>query len=115
LAEAKREIEELKKQKTPPPAFVKANVLKTPEGEKEPRKKREAKHNHGRRREVPTRIVEHQIIYCPQCRNRLGGLSEARRRQVIEMVPPPQWKSRSMWSTTAGVVSARSGAKRHWM
>src|SRR5712691_2685607 len=85
LAEAKREIEELKKQKTPAPAFVKANVLKPPEGEKKLRKKREAKHNHGRRREAPTRIVEHAITFCPQCRSRLGGISEARRRQVIEI------------------------------
>lgn len=89
LAAAKREIEELKKQKTPLPAFVKANVLKPAQDEKKPRKKREAKHNHGRRREAPTRIVEHAIAFCPHCRSRLGGVSEARRRQVIEIAPPP--------------------------
>ena len=41
-------IEELEKQKTPPPAFVKANVKKPEVEEKKPRKKREAQHNHAR-------------------------------------------------------------------
>ncbi len=54
LVEANRRIEELEKQKTPPAAFVKANVKKPPEGEKKTRKKRDAKHNHARRREKPT-------------------------------------------------------------
>src|SRR5437588_696316 len=58
-------------------------------GEKKPRKKREAQHNHGRRREAPTRIVEHWIGSCPECASRLGGVSVARRRQVIEIAPPP--------------------------
>ncbi len=35
-------IEELEKQKTPPPAFVKADVKKPATQEKTPRKKREA-------------------------------------------------------------------------
>lgn len=41
-------IEELEKQKMPPPAFVKANVKKPQEEEKKQRKKREARPNHGR-------------------------------------------------------------------
>ena len=89
LAAAHKRIEELEKQKTPPPAFAKANVKKPEAGEKKPRKKREAQHNHGRRREVPTRIVEHQMVSCPACASRLGGVSVARRRQVIEIPPPP--------------------------
>ena len=89
LAVAQKRIEELEKQKTPPPAFAKANVKKKASGEKKPRKKRAAQHNHGRRREAPTRIVEHGIRLCPVCASRLGGVSVARRRQVIEIAPPP--------------------------
>lgn len=89
LATAQKRIEELEKQKTPPPAFVKANVKKPEDGEKKPRKKREAQYNHGRRREAPTRIIEHRLLSCPVCASRLGGVSVARRRQVIEIPPPP--------------------------
>ena len=89
LAAAQKRIEELEKQKTPPPAFAKANVKKKASGEKQPRKKRAAQHNHGRRREAPTQIVEHRIGSCPVCASRLGGVSIARRRQVIEIPPPP--------------------------
>ena len=89
LAVAQKRIEELEKQKTPPPTFVKANVKKPEGAEKKPRKKRAAQHNHGRRREAPTRIVEHRIVSCPVCTSRLGGVSVARRRQVIEIPPPP--------------------------
>ncbi len=88
LAAAQKRIEELEKQKTPPPAFVKANVVK-PEAEQKQRKKRDARYNHARRREAPTRIVEHPIKQCPVCANALGGISVARRRQVIELAPPP--------------------------
>jgi chromosome segregation ATPase len=78
LAVAQKRIEELEKQKTPPPAFVKANVVK-PKAEQNKRKKRDAKHNHARRREAPTRIVEHPIKQCPVCASALGGISVARR------------------------------------
>jgi DNA repair exonuclease SbcCD ATPase subunit len=73
LAVAQQRIEELEKQKTPPPAFVKANVVKPAEEEKQQRKKRDAQYNHARRREAPTRIVEHAIKHCPVCANALGG------------------------------------------
>src|SRR5947209_12787106 len=89
LTAAHQRIEELEKLKTPPPAFAKANVKKPQAGEKKARKKRAAQHNHGRRREAPTRIIEHRIGSCPQCASRLGGVSVARRRQVIEIPPPP--------------------------
>src|SRR5216684_6817722 len=52
LAAAHKRIEELEKQKTPPPPFIKANVVK-PQAKQE-RKKRDSKHNHGRKREAPT-------------------------------------------------------------
>lgn len=44
-------IEELEKQKTPPPAFVKANAKKAPSEEKKARQKRDARYNHGRARD----------------------------------------------------------------
>ena len=89
LRAAKLRIEELEKQKTPPPAFVKANVAKPADGEKKPRKKRVAQYNRARRREKPTRVVEHHISTCGECGSRLGGVSITRRRQVIELPPPP--------------------------
>ena len=88
LAVAQKRIEELEKQKTPPPSFVKANVKTPQDGEKQQRKKRAAKHNHGRPREAPTRMVNHLIKHCPVCTSALGGISVARRRQVIELPPP---------------------------
>ena len=89
LAAAHKRIQELEKQKTPPPAFVKANVVKAADEQKKPRKKRAAQYNRARRREKPTRVVEHHISTCGACGSRLGGVSIARRRQVIELPPPP--------------------------
>src|SRR6266699_5985379 len=81
-------IEALEKQKTPPPAFVKADVQKPAAAENKPRKKREAQHNRARRRAMPTHIVEHHLALCPTCQLRLGGISLARCREVID-VPAP--------------------------
>ena len=82
-------IEEVEKQKTPPPAFVKADVKKPATQENKPRKKREAQYNRARKRAVPTQIVEHRIVKCPDCHLRLGGISLARCREVIDVPPPP--------------------------
>src|ERR1700694_3201346 len=76
-------IEELEKQKTPKPSFVKANKKKLPEQEQKVRKKREAKHNRARPRSAPSVIVEHRVLNCPTCDLRLGGISLARVREVI--------------------------------
>ncbi|GAC1635391.1 MAG: IS66 family transposase [Ktedonobacteraceae bacterium] len=89
LAVAQQRIKELEKQKTPPPAFVKANVAKAADEQKTPRKKRAAQYNRARRREKPTRVIEHRISMCGECGSRLGGVSMTRRRQVIEIAPPP--------------------------
>ena len=88
LAATQKHIEELEKQKTPPPAFAKANVKKPKAEEKKARQKRDSRHNHGRPRSAPTHIVEHRIVRCPDCDLRLGGISLARVREVIE-VPLP--------------------------
>jgi transposase len=85
LAAAQQRIAELEQQRPPPP-FAKA---KTPKRERKPRRKRAAEHNRGRRREPPTRIVQHALARCPDCHYRLRGHSIARRRQVIELPPPP--------------------------
>ncbi len=89
LRVAQARIEELEKLKTPPPAFVKANKKKSPEEQKKVRKKRDAKHNRGRPRSTPTQVVEHRLVSCPDCHLRLGGVSVARTREVIEVPPPP--------------------------
>jgi transposase len=81
-----KRIEKIEKQKTPPPAFVKADVVK-PE-EKKPRKKRNSEQNGVQRREQPTQIVEHRLVNYPVCPLSLGGISLARVRLVID-VPPP--------------------------
>jgi transposase len=88
LAAAQVQIAELEKLKTPPPPFVKAKK-KSKEEEKKPRKKREAQYNRARRRSVPTQIVEHRIVTCPDCHLRLGGISLARCREIIDVPPPP--------------------------
>jgi transposase len=90
LRVAQARIEELEKLKTPPPAFVKANK-KTPQHEqKTARKKRDAKQNRARPRSIPTQIVEHRVVNCPDCQLRLGGISLARCREIIDIpVPAP--------------------------
>jgi transposase len=88
LQKAEARIAELEQQKTPPPAFVKANKKKQQEGEKKPRQKREAQYNKARPRSQPTEIVEHRVVNCPECDQRLGGITLARRREVIDIPPP---------------------------
>jgi transposase len=90
LQQAQARIAELEKQKTSPPSFVKANKKKPPAQEKQPRKKRAAQYNRGRQRSVPTQLVEHRIVACPDCHLRLGGISLARCREVIDVPPPPK-------------------------
>src|SRR5712691_11285565 len=89
LRVAQARIEELEKLKTPPPAFVKAEKKKAPEEQPKARKKRDAKHNRARPRSTPTQIVEHRLVNCPQCHLRLGGISLARSREIIDVPPPP--------------------------
>src|SRR5262249_51145179 len=86
LHAAQQRSEELEATKTPAPAFVKANA---PERPKLPRKKRAPEHNQARRREMPTQIIEHRLECCPACQGRLSGVHLARRRQVVDLPPPP--------------------------
>jgi len=89
LRVAQVQIAELEKVKTPSPPFVKADKKQPETGEKKPRKKREAQYNRARRRSVPTQIVEHRMVECPDCHLRLGGISLARCREIIDVPPPP--------------------------
>jgi transposase len=90
LSQALTRIEELEKRKTPPPSFVKANAKKSKPEEKQPRKKRAAHFNQARKLSVPTQIEDHRIIACPDCHLRLGGMSLARVREVIDVPPMPR-------------------------
>jgi len=67
LHQAQRRIAELEKLKTPPVSFVKADKNKPTAEEKKPRKKRDAQFNRARSRAMPTQIVEHRIVECPDC------------------------------------------------
>lgn len=80
------ELEQAAATKKEPPPFIKANVRERPS---QPRKQRAPEHNRGRRREPPTRIVEHRPEQCTTCGGRLSGWTLARRRQVVEIPPPP--------------------------
>ncbi len=86
LAAALQRIAVLEAQKRPPPAFVKANARARAPKE---RRKRAPEHNRARRLEPPTRVVEHRIERCPACPGRLSALPLARRRQVVDLLPPP--------------------------
>ena len=86
LHAAQDRIAELEAKKTPPAAFVKANV---PERPKPVRKKRAPEQNRARRLEPPTQVVEHHLERCPACQGRLSGVHLARRRQIVDVPPPP--------------------------
>ena len=82
-------IVELEQKGEPPPAFVKPNKPLR-EGPQAPRRKRQAQHNHGRKREIQvSHRREHALEQCPDCGYRLRGRSVARRRQVFDL-PAPQ-------------------------
>lgn len=58
-----------------------------PKSAKRPRTPRQ--HNFARRRETPTRIIEHAVSICPDCGTALGGGEVVRRRQVLHVPPVP--------------------------
>jgi hypothetical protein len=88
LAAALARIAELEQQRRDPPPFVKPNRPARPDP-KPSRKKRDARHNRARRRETPTRTVDHALSRCPDCNYQLRGQSIDYTRQVIELPPPP--------------------------
>src|SRR2546421_1405716 len=82
-------IQELEQMKATAPAFVKANVKKPEAKKQKPRKQRDAQFNRARRRARPTQMVEQRLVECPDCHLRLGGISLARVREVIDIPAPP--------------------------
>jgi hypothetical protein len=88
LAAALARIAELEQQHQDPPPFVKPNRPPRPDPTL-PRKKRAARHNQARRRETPTRTLDHALERCPECNYQLRGHSIDYTRQVIELPEPP--------------------------
>ncbi len=90
LAAALDRIADLEAQlnQRPPSASPPVKAATAPRPSKA-RKKRPPHHNHGRRCSPPTRVVQHALERCPDCHYRLRGSSIARRRQVIDLPPPP--------------------------
>lgn len=86
--ELAQRVAELERHQGGPPSFVKANRAKA-HSPKQPRRKRDPQHNHGRQREEPTRTVEHALERCPECQYLLRGQSLDYSRQVLE-IPEPQ-------------------------
>lgn len=87
LAAALARIAELEQQRHDPPSFLKPNTpLRT--DPKPPRKQRDPRHNQARRRQPPTRTLDHALDRCPDCHYRLRGQSVDYTRQVIELPPP---------------------------
>ena len=86
IAELTERLAVVEAKKPPPPAFVKRN---TPVASQVSRKKRAPEQNQARQRETPTEVVDHPITACPVCQGHLGGDHVGRRRQVIDLPPPP--------------------------
>jgi transposase len=85
--ELEQRITELERRSGGPPSFAKPNRPK-PAEPREPRKKRAREHNHARRREDPTRKVQHALERCPECHYQLRGTSLDYVRQVVELPEP---------------------------
>ena len=91
-----------------PPSFVKPNRPKSAQAQK-PRRKREARHNKGRKREKPTKMALHELEHCPDCGSRLYRRKVAWRRQVIELPSLPAAEV-----TEHVVVKRWCGKCEHW-
>ena len=87
LGRVEARLAEMERRKTPPPSWAKASTP-TDRAPKE-RTKRSPEHNKGRRREEPSRIVEHAYARCPECAYALRGRSVSWSRQVIALPEPP--------------------------
>jgi len=84
MEDARAAIERGKKGR---PSWVKPNKPRR-EGSKKPRCKREGAANKARRREEPTRVVEHGLERCPGCNYPLSRRKVAHVHQVVDIPPP---------------------------
>jgi len=64
IGELEQRIADLEERGRRPPDFVKPNRPKSGRAQ-QPRRKREAQHNKGRKREAPTKVALHQLEHCP--------------------------------------------------
>jgi transposase len=88
IGELEQQIAELGERERRPPSFVKPNRSKSVQAKK-PRRKRDARHNKGRKREKATKMAVHKLEHCPDCESKLYRHKLAWRRQVVDL-PPPQ-------------------------
>lgn len=90
IAELEGQLVEKPKERGEAPFFVKPNARPKQTAAESPkaRKKRDKQHNHGRKRETPTKTVRHSLDNCPLCEMRLHGESLDYLRQVIELPAP---------------------------
>jgi transposase len=108
IGELEQQIAELEERKRRLPSFVKPNRAKSTEV-KRPRRKRDARHNKGRKREKPTQMAVHELEHCPDCGSRLYRRKVAWRRQVIELPYVPAAE------VTEHVIMKRwCGKCEHW-
>ena len=89
LAQLQARVEELETAPPPPPPVGKSNTPRPDPASKPPRRQRAADQNHGRRYDPPTEIRDHAYEACPDCGHALYGHSIARKRQVLDLPPPP--------------------------
>jgi hypothetical protein len=108
IGELEQQIAELEARGRRLPSFVKPNRAKRAQAKK-PRRKRDARHNKGRKREKPTKMALHELEHCPDCGSRLYRRKVGWRRQVIELPSVP------MAEVTEHVIVKRwCGKCEHW-
>ena len=94
IAQLRAEVEQLRGSGSGSglPAFIKPSTPKSKAQQpqdKPPRRKRAKDQNGSRKRDTPTRTVQHMLETCPDCAYPLRYPTLAKRRQVVEL-PPPQ-------------------------
>jgi hypothetical protein len=108
IGELEQQIAELEERRRPLPSFVKPNRAKSAQAKK-PRRKRDARHNKGRKREKAAKMAVHELEHCPDCGSRLYRRKVAWRRQVIELPSLPAAEV-----TEHVVVKRWCGKCEHW-
>lgn len=108
IGELEQQIAELGERGKRLPFFVKPNRGKSTEAKKA-RRKRDGRHNKGRKREKPTKMAVHELERCPDCGSRLYRRKVAWRRQVIELPPVPEAEV-----TEHVIVKRWCGKCEHW-
>lgn len=83
IAQLQQELEQLRSGLGEPPTFIKPSTPQPrSKADKSPRRKRAKDQNGARKREAPTRTVEHRLQQCPDCAYPLRHPTLSKRRQV---------------------------------